>query len=211
MVPILSCVSKHKGPVTNAWPQNSLLRYLRACPKPALSACDLVFPGVDSASIVAAIAFSPTEPREFYIREEFFEYAGGMVLREKGYLVSPFYAMGGDLNAFKLPDLIQDLRDKKIIPNGGFLVEIALHEIFGDVEPREELTPVGIDTGMKSVNGLLLRFTPSMSDLNRSLYNLLKYFTLATFVRKSKSTRIFFPSNRLGYSCFHSAVLGRGG
>ncbi len=41
-----------------------------------------------------------------------------------------------DVNAFRIPGFTKELKDRGFIPCGGFLLEIALHEILGPVEPR---------------------------------------------------------------------------
>jgi len=64
----------------------------------------------------------------------------GMVLRERGYLVAVPCVSGEDLEAFKIPLLLRELREEKIVPYGGFLVEISLHEVFGDVESQAQST-----------------------------------------------------------------------
>ena len=76
-----------------------------------------------------------TKEREFYVTELLFEYFAGSVLRDKGYLVTAPLATFADIVAFRSPELIGELRDKKNLERGGFLAELALHEVFGDVEP----------------------------------------------------------------------------
>lgn len=84
----------------------------------------------------------PTGSKEFYVPEGFFEYASGRILSKMGYLVTTLYGTGGDLSAFKIPSLIQDLREAGIFSDGGFLAEVMLHAVFGDVKPQPSLTPL---------------------------------------------------------------------
>lgn len=78
--------------------------------------------------------FLPVElrPGPFFVTEDIFRYAGGMVLRNIGYLITDFRV--ADINAFRIPNLNDELKDMGIISCGGFLLEIALHEILDSVK-----------------------------------------------------------------------------
>jgi len=80
--------------------------------------------------------FVPVEMRSgsFFVIEDIFRYAGGMVLRNRGYLVTDIGV--GDVNAFRILEFTEELVDKGVITCGGFLLEIALHEILDPVEPQ---------------------------------------------------------------------------
>jgi hypothetical protein len=62
--------------------------------------------------------------------EDFFEYLGGLHLKEKGYFVTKWNGIGGsDFFAYKIPEYATALQRHGVIKNGAFLSELELFPI----------------------------------------------------------------------------------
>lgn len=62
--------------------------------------------------------------------EDFFEYLGGLHLKEKGYFVTKWNPVGGsDFFAYRIPDYAKILQEKGVIKNGAFLSELELYPL----------------------------------------------------------------------------------
>jgi hypothetical protein len=70
--------------------------------------------------------------------EDFFEYLGGLHLKEKGYFVTKWNPIGGsDFFAYKIPEYAKALQRYGVIKNGAFLSEL---ELFPFVRQNEKAT-----------------------------------------------------------------------
>ena len=70
--------------------------------------------------------------------EDFFEYLGGLHLKEKGYFVTKWNPTGGsDFFAYKIPDYATALQRHGVIKNGAFLSEL---ELFPLIRQNEKPT-----------------------------------------------------------------------
>lgn len=58
--------------------------------------------------------------------EAFWEYLSGVVLREKGYLVTFYGLKGGDIFAYNVPEYLEKLRDANFLKKGAFAEELEM-------------------------------------------------------------------------------------
>lgn len=62
--------------------------------------------------------------------EDFFEYLGGLHLKEKGYFVTKWNPVGGsDFFAYKIPDYAKALQRNGVVKKGAFLSELELYPL----------------------------------------------------------------------------------